>query len=323
MPSAESKLIISYDFGTSSVKAALYDRDGNIISRVQVSYPLELPQAGWAEQNPALWWDAMIQSTNQLILKAQVNSSRIHAIGISAQMGGTIPVNEAGEPLHNCLVSLDTRSAKISRNITSGFPKFRGYGLSGVIRWLWLTNGAPNHSGRNIISKILWFKEQLPEIWAKTHKFLDVKDYLLYRLCATFVTSEDCAHLTWLMDNRNGRRIWSKSLCRKVGINIDLLPEIKSSTDVAGVLTPKAAKQLGLSTDTLVVTGCSDVNASALGSGDITENAIHLYIGTSSWLASHLHRRAVDINSGTGTLCSAAGKNYLLIAAQELAGGCV
>jgi len=323
MSSVKSGLIIGYDFGTSSVKAALFDPNGGIIASDQAAYPVKLPREGWAEQVPDDWWNAMALCTKQVIKKANVDSSDIKAIGISAQMGGTIPVNKSGEHLYNCLIWLDTRSATISKKITQGFPKISGYGLSNLLRWLWLTNGAPSLSGKDPISKILWIKEQLPDIWIKTHKFLDVKDYLLHRLCGNFVTSEDCAHLTWLMDNRKGKRQWSKYLSRRVGINTNLLPEIKSSTEVAGKLTRKAAEEIGLSPNTLIVTGVSDVNACALGSGDISNNAIHLCVGTSSWLAAHQTNRAVDIASGTATLCAADHEKYLLIAAQELAGGCI
>nr|VFJ47533.1 MAG: xylulokinase [Candidatus Kentron sp. FW] len=316
-------LILTFDVGTSSVKATLFDREVRILANACEAYPLLLPHSGWAEQRPEDWWRAICRVTGKILARAAVPASCVVAINFAAQTCGTIPVDENGTPLHNCLIWLDTRSRPIAERIVGGFPRIRGYGLPKLPRWLWLTNGIPNLSGKDPTSKILWFRETMPDIWRNTFKVLDVKDYLLHRCGGRYVTTPDCAHLTWLMDSRKDRKCWSPTLLASLKLDEERLPEIVPTTNIIGNLTPVAARELGLAMDTAIVAGASDVAASALGAGAILANHLHLYIGSSAWLGAHRPTRKVDVTSGIGTICSAFPDRYLLVAAQESAGSCV
>lgn len=318
--SSKGDLVLGYDFGTSSVKAALFDRDGRIVADSGKSYPLLLPEPGWAEQKPADWWAAMGAVTRDILAEAQVPPERVAALGLSAQMCGTVPVDRDGAPLHNCLIWLDTRSDAIARQITAGGPRIAGYGAFKLLRWLYLTNGAPNLSGKDPASKIIWFRENHPDIWARAHKMLDVKDWLLSQCCGGFVTTEDCAHLTWLMDTRKGRRGWSPALLRQAGLDRTRLPEIMNATGKAGALTADAAAHLGLAAGTPVAAGAGDVNACAVAAGDLTPGAYHIHLGTSMWLGTHTAGRRVDPLTGVATICAAKPDAYFLVATQESAG---
>lgn len=317
------QLVLGYDFGTSAVKAALFNRDGTLLGHSSETYPLILPEQGWAEQRPEDWWQSMIKATQSLLLQTKVESSSICAIGICAQMCGMVPVNKQGVALHNALIWLDARSAPIALKITSGIIKVSGYGISKLLRWLWLTNGAPNLAGKDPISKMLWIKEQRNEIWGETHKLLDVKDYLIYRLSEKFVTTQDCGHTTWLMDTRPKKRCWSSSLAASVGIDSEKLPALAYGIDVVGQLTKLASDELGLRPNIPIVGGAGDVGAYAIGSGQVKDGAVHIHCGTGGWIAAHLNRRAVDIFTSVGTVCAPEPGRYLLIAVQETAGASV
>jgi xylulokinase len=316
-------MIISYDFGTTSVKAALFDIDGNVVSSAIHKYPLLYPKAGWVEQNPDDWWNAMSSITAELVSTSNIKTSSISAINICAQMCGTLPVDINGKPLTNCLTWLDTRSEEIARRITKGIIHVGGYGLVPLLRWLWITHGAPNLSGRDPISKILWLREQSPGIWKHTHKILDVKDYLLYRCSGRYITTPDSAHLTWLMDSRPDKKCWSAPLLSRLDINPELLPEICKSTDIIGVLHANAAAELGLTEGIIVMAGAGDVTASALGAGSISISEPHLHIGTSAWSSAHVNHQIVDVYNNIGSICAADPDNYLLIAAQQSGGLCL
>jgi len=318
---ATDDLVIGYDFGTSSVKAALVDRAGNIVASAGETYPLQLPQPGHAEQRPHDWWRAMRAVTARLLEQSPGARERIRGLGLAAQMAGTIPVAADGEPLHPCLIWIDTRSAPIAHAITAGGPRIAGYGALRLASWLWLANGAPNLSGKDPLTKILWFREAMPEVWRKAARFLDVKDWLVHRLTGRFTTTPDVAQLTWLMDNRVGRRQWSESWLRRLGIAREQLPEIIESGAVAGTLTPEAAAFLGLATGLPVAGGCGDVNACALAAGDHEQGVYHLHLGTSMWLGAHSWRRRVDPFTGIATICAAHPDRYFLVATQESAGG--
>ncbi|HFE39019.1 MAG TPA: xylulose kinase [Gammaproteobacteria bacterium] len=317
------KLVLGYDFGTSAVKAAVFDEQGRLIAHASAAYPLLMPEPGWAEQRPDDWWRAMILATQQVLANAEVNVAFIGAIGLCAQMCGTVAVDSQGNALRNALIWLDTRSAPIARRITAGLIKISGYGVSRLFRWLWLTNGAPNLAGKDAISKILWIRENSPDVWQKTHKLLDVKDYLLARMSGQFVTTQDCAHVSWLMDARPGKLHWSSKLLQNVDLRAELLPTIASGTQVVGCLSDSAAAALGLPAQLPIVGGAGDVAAYAIGSGQLGDGAVHIHCGTGGWIAAHLDHRAVDIFSSVATICAAEAGRYLLVAAQETAGASV
>ena len=320
---ADRDLVLGYDFGTSAVKAALFDRNGVLAAQASRPLPLHHPESGWAEQDADDWWQAMVSATSGVLAAVPAAESRIAAIGLSAQMCGVVPVDAEGNALHPALIWLDTRSADIAREIMGGWLRVAGYGPLKLARWLRLTGGAPNLSGKDAISKIVWLRRNRPALWPRISKLLDVKDYILARCTGRFVTSFDCAHLTWLFDARPRRKCWSPVLLNSIGLDPALLPEIGGASEVAGGLTAKAAAVLGLSPGTLVAVGAGDVAAAAIGAGNPEHGSLHLYLGTSAWLAARIPRSRVDVLTSIGSLCFADGQDYLLIATQENAGACI
>lgn len=313
-------LVLGFDVGTSAVKAALFDAGGRIWGSARAPYPTRYPAPGHAEQDPHDWWRAMSVVTHGLLAALPHARERVAAIGIAAQVCGTVPVDAAGEPLHPCLIWLDTRSASVAHAITAGGPRVGGYGLFRTLAWLHLANGAPNLAGKDPLSKIIWFREALPEVGRRAARFLDVKDWLIHRCTGRYATTPDVAQLTWLMDNRVGRRDWSAAYLNRFRLGREQLPEIVESAATAGTLTRAAADVLGLPEGLPVSGGVSDINAAALAAGDYREGAYHLSIGTSAWVAAHSARRRVRPATGIATLCAAHRDRYLLVAAQESAG---
>lgn len=204
--------------------------------------------------------------------------------------------------------------------MVDGFPKIAGYGLPRVIKWLRITNGAPNLAGRDTISKFLWLREERPDIWERTHKLLDVKDYLVMRCTGRSITTQDLASGGWLYKTKKGQLGWSQELLDMLDLSTDRLPEVVPSTEVVGELIDDAAADLGVASGTPVVAGAGDVPSCAVGSGAVRDGETHVYLGTSSWVAAHLDDRAVNPFAATGTLCAAEQGKYLLIATQETAG---
>ncbi|MDE2463585.1 MAG: FGGY-family carbohydrate kinase [Alphaproteobacteria bacterium] len=320
---ADTDLVLGYDFGTSSVKAAIFAPDGTVHAVTACSYPVYYPQSGWVEQNPEDWWHAMCVATRQLLEQCPWSAGRIAAIGMAAQMCGVVPVDRHGQSLSNCLTWMDTRSADIARELMGGAISIHGYNAVKLAYWIWLTGGAPNLSGKDPISKYLWLKQQRPDIWGRVHKLLDVKDYLLHRCTGRFAATYDNAHLTWLFDARSGRKYWSDALLGRAGLDGALLPEVVRATDIAGALTTAAAADLGLRAGIPVAGGLGDLSAAAVGAGNPADGSLHLYIGTSAWFGAMLGKSRVDPLTATGSICFADGRDYLLIATQECAGASI
>jgi len=313
------KYILAYDVGTSFTKTIVVDLNGNIISLEREGYEVITPKEGYAEQDPNDWWKAITTSTRRAIEKIP-NKEDIVAMVFSAQAVGTLPVDKNGKPLMNCLIWLDTRAAEIAWEIVGS--KITKYNLIAMYRFLRITGGGPGLAGKDPISKILWIKRHLPDVYRETYKFLDVKDYLIYKTTGKYITSYDLGNLTWLMDTRKGKMNWSQTILRKYGIDIEKLPLIKSSIEVAGKLKKEPAEELGLKEGVPVVVGASDLSSAAVGSGAILEGETHANIGTSSWLGAHVGKRKTDIFHYIGSICSANPDMYLCIAEQETAGAC-
>jgi xylulokinase len=316
-----SPVFLTLDVGTSSVKATLISVDGELVTSTRESLTLQLPKPGWAEQSPEDWWQAMCKCTRYL--QSQAQGREIVNLTISAQPAATIAVDKQGATLAPAMIWLDSRSYYQASRLMSGFPKINGYGLFPLLRWLTITNGAPSLAGKDPLSKIIWLREQRPDLWDRVHKLLDVKDYLLFRLTGRYVTTPDCAHLSWLFDSRIDRWQWSETLLNKIGLSKDMLPDIIQATDIVEKLSADIAEQTGLPIGLSVIAGSSDVTANALGSGAIKKGESHIHIGTSSWTACHLPHRKVDVLKNIATLASMEKNNYLLIAAQESAGACM
>jgi len=192
--SSVKKYIIAHDLGTRGNKASLLDLRGNILSSFFRGYDVIYPKPNWAEQDPKVWWNAIVESTNRLIEETKVSEKEIGAITFSAQMSGTLPVDKNGEPLMNTMIWLDSRAADVLEDFLNPVRELRIFQITG---------GLPGP--KDILSKILWIKKHREDIWRETYKFLDCKDYLVYKTTGNFVTSRDCASTSWMFDSRPGK----------------------------------------------------------------------------------------------------------------------
>jgi len=316
------KYILTHDLGTSGNKAALFDLNLELISQTKEGYPLYYPQPGWAEQNPENYWDAVKKATNTLIQQSNIDPDEISTIVFDCQMNCTIPIDNEGNALMNSISWLDTRAAPLTRKFSKGLIKISGYGLKNILMFLKITGGAPGFNGKDPISHILWLKENKPEIYEKTYKFLSVKDFIIYRCTKKAVTSRDLGHTSWMMNSNPGIFEWSDKILKKFKIDGNKLPEIKKSTDLAGELTIEASKELNLKSGTPVFVSSGDLTSAALGSGAIIDNKLIICLGTSDWVAFHTSKRLKDIAHYAGSI-SSSQENYLCISKQETGATCL
>ncbi|MEM0496928.1 MAG: FGGY-family carbohydrate kinase, partial [Acidilobaceae archaeon] len=249
-----------------------------------------------------------------------VNGRQVRALVFSGHLAGVVPVDSNCNPLRNLIIWLDERASGYPRELFSGLIRFKGYNLLRLLEFLLVTGGAPSKTGKDPISKILWIRDNEPDIWNKTFKFLGTNSFLLAKTTGNYVTSPDDASLTWLLDTRNFRNIWSLRLLRKYGIPIDKLPRIARSIDIAGRIKLEAAKELNIDPNIPVIVGSGDLTSAAVGSGAISKGELHIYVGTSDWIAGHIRERRVDLSHYIGSIPSAIPDMYLIIAEQEVAG---
>ncbi len=324
MSRQNEKYVLAIDIGTSSIKSALVSIRGEVVDMESEKNRLVLLADGGAEQDPDQWWLAIEKTCKRLLAKKLISVDDIIAVSCTGQWSGTVAVDRDGRPLMNAMIWMDSRGRRYINDITDGLIKIRGYGLTKLLRWLRLTGGAPCHSGKDPISHILYIKNVHPEIYTKTYKFLEPKDYINLRFTGRFAASFDSIALHWLTDNRKiSNVVYDRRLVDISTIDQTKLPELKRAIDVLGQIKKETADELGLNKDVRVIVGAPDVQSAAVGSGAVRDFEPHLYLGTSSWLTCHVPFKKTDIFSNIAALPSAIPMRYFIANEQETAGACL
>ncbi len=325
------KYILAHDHGTSGSKAAIVSTHGEVIDFEYQEVPLYLLDGGGAEQNPDEWWDAIMTSSRKLLDKELVPVEDIVAVCVSGQGSGTVAVDQDGNHLHNAVIWMDMRGAPYVKKLMGGLLEISGYNIKHIFQyflklggWINITGGVPMLSGKDPIAHILFIKNEMPNIYEKTYKFLECKDYVNLRLTGEFTASYDSIHLYWLTDNRDINNIqYHDGLIKKSKIDKAKLPALKQSIEVLGPIKKEVADELGLQKDVKVVMGCLDIHAAAIGSGAVRDFEAHVYIGTSSWLTCHVPFLKTDVFHNMASINSAIPGKYLAANEQETAGACL
>ena len=316
--------ILAWDLGTSGAKVGIATLHGEILASEFEPVACLLMPNGGAEQEPEAWWRALSTATLRLLQRSHVPAASIVAVAVTAQWSGTVPVDAEGCPLMNALIWLDARGAPIAREITGGPLRVLGYSPFKLWHWMRLTGGAPGHAGKDPLGHILWLKHARPDIYERTHKFLEPKDYLTFRLTGRMAASFDSIALHWLTDNREPNSIdYHPKLLELAGLSRDKFPDLCGAPDVLGRLTPEQQHQFGLGPEVVVVAGAADVHSAAVGAGTTGDFDHHLYIGTSSWLSCHVPWKKTDVLHNLASLPAAIPGRYLLLNEQQTAGACL
>jgi xylulokinase len=305
------KFIVSHDVGTGGSKAVLTDLAGNIIASSFEPYPVSYPQPHWAEQDPRDWWKAVCSSTQRVIKESKINPRQVAGTGFATQMLGVLPVDASGVPLRPAIIWIDSRADEQAARLV------RRLGGSRVV--MAMAGVVP--SGKDVICKILWMKEKEPQVFADTHKILDVNGYLVYRATGNMIIDHTGAGVTGFLKNKT--RDWDPLFAKLLGAPLEKMPDVKSSIEVVGLLTREAAAEMGLEPGTPVIGGMGDVPAAATGSGALEDGDAHIYLGTSGWLCISTSKVKNLGKNGIGSIVSADPEMFIMIGETETAGACL
>lgn len=264
--------ILAHDLGTSGNKATLFDTNGNLCSSSLFEYKTFYEKHNWVEQDPADWWKAICISTKKMIDKADISKKDILCICFSAQMMGCLPVDDKGNPLRKNIIWADMRSVEQAKFIEDKLSMEKVYKITGH-------RISPAYSA----AKILWVKDNQPDIYSKTYKFLHAKDYIIHKLTSEFVTDYSDASGMNLLDLN--KLDWSDDILDAIGLSRSILPDLHASTDIAGRVSKESAEEVGLMEGTPVVIGGGDGCCAATGAGVVEEGSAYNVIGSSSWIA--------------------------------------
>jgi xylulokinase len=322
--SEAEQYVLAIDLGTSGPKVAIVRETGEVLHcEVEATELILLPEGG-AEQDPTDWWEKICRASKRLIAKNLVPVEHISCVAVTSQWSGTVAVGKDGKHLYNSIIWMDSRGAKHVAKMMDGLLKFQGYDVVKLAQWVLLTAGMPGLSGKDPLAHILFIKNEMPDLYRETYKFLEPKDYLNLKLTGKFAAAQDSIALHWVTDNRDLNKVYyHPSLINATGLDVNKLPDLYSSTDILGNILPDAAHDLGITANARVVLGTPDVQSAAVGSGAVDDYAAHLYIGTSSWLTCHVPFKKTSPEYNMATIPSAIPGRYLVGNEHETAGYCL
>ncbi len=282
-------IVIAHDVGTSGVKSALVDSDGNILENATHPYPFYTPQPGWAEQDPLDYWNAIVANTKPLL--KNIDKSKILGIVFTTQAMGVIPVDKEGNVLRRNISWVDGRAEEQARWMMSlfggraAFKSFLGIEIT----------------GKDVIPKLRWLKQKEPKIYNKTFKVLDVNGYLRFKATGNMATEWSGAS-SWGFNVK--KKDWEHLFFRAVGFDRKKLPKLIRSVDIAGTLTTEAAAAFDLPENTPVFGGCDDSQSAAVGAGCVRDGSVFAYIGTAAQIGA-ISAKAIKFKNGAACIQSA------------------
>jgi len=264
----EGKYLLGIDVGTTGCKTELIDIKGISIAKAYREYPLIFPKPGWVEADSEnTWWKSTVDTIKEVLAKSRANHGEIAGISISCT-NALLPVGKNGTPLRNAIMQLDKRTIPQAEwiNTTMGEE---------VVK----INGNRASASGTSAPIILWIKENEPEIFEKTYKFLWPGGFIVHRLTGEFTMEWSRASWTNLFET-GGSKNWSTQLCEKMGIPVEKLPPLYPSWEVVGEVTGGASKITGLAKGTPVVGGMADTPAAAVGSRVVVPGRSLYVLGT-------------------------------------------
>ena len=274
------KYYLGIDIGTSGTKAVCFDSHGKAIYESNKEYDLINPKPTYAEQNPLDWFMAV----KSVIKDITDNGYIINSIGLSGQMHGLVLLDKHDNILRNSIIWCDNRAYNEAKQLENDlgndfFKKVTG------------NNVVPSFT----LSKLLWVKNNEPDIFNRIDKIMLPKDYIRYLLTNSFKTEYSDASGMQMLDIHN--KCFSKEICDYLGISLKNLPELVESSDISGYIKNDLSEELGLSNDCFVVGGAGDQAAAAIGNGIVNIGDVSVVLGSSGVVFTPIDINGFDNDS--------------------------
>jgi len=269
-----SKKILAFDLGTGGNKASLFDADGICLESSFVPYDTVYPRSAWHEQRPEDWWKAVVQSTQKVLSRRRGEVGNIECISISGHSLGAVPLDARGKLLRESTpIWSDTRSEDEVKEFFRIRDERSWYMRTG--------NGFP--PACYTLFKILWYRNNEPEMFRRVAQIIGTKDYINYRLTGNICTDYSYASGSGVYDLQSWE--YDADLIEASGLPRRIFPDLVPSTQVVGELRPEVAREFGLSRNVKVISGGVDNSCMALGAGNIAEGRLYTSLGSSAWIA--------------------------------------
>lgn len=264
---------IGIDVGSQSIKGCLLDPDGDVVAVGRQACSMRHPASGWAEQDPAEWHAGLVSVVHEMLERAGVAGGEVGQLGLASQVDGVVPVDPELRPLRDAIIWLDRRAASEAAALVENVGERELFELTGL-----------NCNASHTAPKMMWLRDNEPGVYRESRRLPAVGGYLAGWLTGEVAVDHANASSTLLYDV--GAAEWSERLLDAAGLEAEMLPELRDSTDLAGHLTPVAAERLGLSTGCQVIVGTGDEHGAALAAGLLRPGLVADVTGTAEPVAA-------------------------------------
>ncbi len=295
--------ILACDLGTSQCKVSVFDANGALVALAEEPYATAYGPNNVAEQDPEIWWAALVKAVKQVIEAA----SPVACVALTGQMSACLPIDGEGRPLRPAMIWADQRATAEADRMEALIGRERLYAITG-------NPPSPTYTG----PKMLWMQQHEPELYAQTAAFIQPKDFLALRLTGTIVTDHSDASCTGLFDLR--ARQWDEALLAELGLDRAKLPDAVPSTEIIGTVSAEAAAVTGIPAGTPVVIGGGDGPTAAVGAGVTEAGRGYISLGSSAWVSFCEPEPLYDRAQRTFNYCHLVPGMYALTGSMQSAG---
>ena len=299
--------VIGVDIGTSGTKTVLFDERGGVIASKTIEYPMYQPKNGYAEQDPADWANAAIQTIKAVVALSGVKKEDVKGIGLSGQMHGLVMLDKDNEVIRRSIIWCDQRTANEVEEMNQKLGREKLIEIT----------ANPALTGWTA-AKILWVKNNEPENYERCRHILLPKDYIRFVLTHEYATEVSDASGMQLLNVPE--RDWSDEIIDGLGLDRSMLGKVYESCEVTGHLTREIADAVGLCEGTPVVGGAGDNAAAAVGTGVVEDGKAFTTIGTSGVVFAHTSKISIDKLGRVHTCCAAVPGAWHVMGVTQGAG---
>ncbi|MGH9297430.1 MAG: xylulokinase [Acidimicrobiales bacterium] len=313
---------LAVDLGTGGPKVGFVRLTGEILWHDHQLVETHWSPGGGATQDASRWWDLVCDSARRGLASGAVRREEIVAVCCTGQWASTVPVDEDGEPVGECILWMDSRGAPYSREVISG--PVAGYAPRPALQWIRRSGGAPSSNGADPIGHMLFMQHTQQEVVRRARWFLEPVDFLTMRF--TGVASASHASMTgaWLTDNRHLDHLgYDEVLIGLSGVDATKLPPLQPTGSVVGNVQKSVADALRIGEGVQVVTGIPDLHSAACGAGAVRDFDTHLAISTSAWIGAPVPFKKTDPLHSIVSVPGLSPDSYLIANNHETGGLCL
>lgn len=279
------ELILAIDNGTQSVRALLFDLEGNLLEKSRVALPAYITdESGMAEQDPVVFWNAVCQACQELWQRPGVEKSRVTGVALTTQRSTVINMGEDGQPLRRAITWMDNRRTFGLKPVSGMWGMlFALAGMTETVAYL------------QAEAECNYIRTNEPEIWKRTHKYLLLSGYLTHKLVGKYIDSSGCQVAYIPFDYK--KKHWSSKNDWKwqaVPMDPSILPDLLPPGSVLGEITPQAAEETGIPAGLPLIAAAADKATEVIGAGCIEPNVACLSYGTTATINT-THRNYVEV----------------------------